>query len=270
MTVSLRTFRMPLFLGAIVLSLSLASTGQDASGQSPALGDVARSTRKEHASAGHVPAKQVTNEEEDGPDAGGVWRLQLCPLTPCYQISVTLPKSPKWIRPQAEPRPVLIPLIGHEDDLDHAIRVYAAGSVPPPLLLDRAQRTLLQGWFAGPEYFGQGAKLLRSERLVIDGRASMITQFSVTSGTVKYRGLSLLSVGGVGNFGFACVFRDEDAKTAASICDAIVNSARTQTFQQATPRAYQYPNAPGYNPPGYYPRNYNPPADDPPENDDPE
>lgn len=268
-----RTSRLLLFLAMITLSLRLVCIGQDASGQSPALGDVARATRKEHSAASHVAARQVTNEEEDGPDAGGVWRLQLCPLTPCYQISVALPRSPKWIRPAAEPRPVLIPLVGHEDDLGHAIRVYAAGSVPPLFLLERAQRTFLQGWFARPEYFGQGAKLLRNERLVIDGRASMITQFTVTSGTIRYRGLSVLSVTGVGNFGFACVFREEDANAAASVCDAIVNSARTQTFQQPTPRAYQYPNAPGYRPPGYYPRYYNPPSDDPddpPEDDDPE
>jgi len=257
--------------GLLVLLASLFSVGQDA-GQSPALGDVARSTRQEHASAGHVPARQVTNEEEDGPHAGGVWRLQLCPLTPCYQIAVTLPRSPKWIRPQGEPRPVLIPLVGHEDDLSHAIRVYAAGSVPPVYFLDRAQRTFLQGWFALPEYFGQGARIVRSEHLVIDGRASLIAHFTITSGTLQYRGLSVLSTTGAGIFGFACVFRDEDAKTAASICDAIVNSARTQTSQQATPRARAYPNSPGYGPPGYYPRYYPPndPPEDSPDDDDPE
>jgi len=266
MTVSLRTFRIALFLGPIVLSMSLASTGQDASGQSSSLGDVARATRKEHVSASHVPAKQVTNEEEDGPDTGGVWRAKLCPQTPCYELSVTLPKSPKWIRATSEPRPVLIPLPGSEDDPSHAIRVYAAESIPPAYYSDRAARIFLQGWFARPEYFGQAARLVLNEHVLLDGRMALISHFTVASGELKYRGLSVVAGSSYGNFGFACVFRDEDAKTAASMCDAIVKSAKAQVLQPGTPRVY--PNPHGYNPPGYYPQGY--PPDDPPETDDPE
>ena len=56
----------------VALGAALCAHAQDAS---PSLGDIARKARKEHSSAEHIPAKQVTNEEEDGPDAGGVWRV---------------------------------------------------------------------------------------------------------------------------------------------------------------------------------------------------
>lgn len=152
---------------AIVLGIALSaySPAQDTS---PSLGDVARKTRKEHSSASHLPAKQVTNEEEDGPDAGGVWRVRLCSRTPCYELSIALPKNPRWIRPTAAPRPVLIPLVGHEDDMSHAIRVYAAESIGPAYpALDVAKRTFLQAWFARPEYFGP--RLTQDERIEMEG-----------------------------------------------------------------------------------------------------
>src|ERR1051326_7441836 len=91
-----------------------SSSGQSSSGQS--LGDVARKTRKEHASAGHIPASRVATEDEDGPDSGGVWRVRHCQLSPCYELSVSLSRGPKWSRAAAEPRPVLIRLAGHEED----------------------------------------------------------------------------------------------------------------------------------------------------------
>ena len=67
--------------GAVTLALVQDSSGQDSSGQS--LGDVARKTRQENSAPGHVPAKKLTNEDLDGPDAGGVWRMRLCTLNPC-------------------------------------------------------------------------------------------------------------------------------------------------------------------------------------------
>lgn len=250
---------------ALLAGLALASFawGQDSS--SPSLGDVARKTRKEHASASHIVAKQVTNEEEDGPDAGGVWRAQLCTQTPCYEISITLPKSPKWSRLREEPRPVLIPLSGHEDDPSHSIRLYAAQALPRAYSLDSGTRTFLQLWFARPEYFGQAARILLKQYVVIDGRGATIAHFSVNSGTVKYRGVSVVALTSYGDFGFACAFREEDASDAASICDAIVASTRTQTVQPATLRTY-----PRYqDPPQYYPQPDDPP-DDPPDSDNPE
>jgi hypothetical protein len=45
--------------------------GQDTSGQSQSLGDVARKTRKQQSAAGHARAKSLVNEEEDGPDTTG-------------------------------------------------------------------------------------------------------------------------------------------------------------------------------------------------------
>jgi hypothetical protein len=106
--------------------------------------------------------------------------------------------------------------------------------------------------------------------VVIDGRGATIAHFTVASGVDKFRGASIVAITGYGDFGFACVFREEDASTAASICDAIVASARAPNLQPASPR--YYPNYPGYRPPGYYPH-YDPPSDppdDPPEDDDPE
>lgn len=252
---------------ALLTGLALASFawGQDSSSQS--LGDVARKTRKEHASADHIVAKQVTNEEEDGPDPGGVWRAQLCTQTPCYEISITLPKSPKWRRMHEEPRPVLIPLSGHPDDPDHVIRLYAAQALPRNNTLDGGTRTFLQLWFARPEYFGQAARILLKQYVLIDGRAATVAHFSVTSGTVKYRGVSVVAGTSYGDFGFACAFREEDAADAASICDAIVNSTRTATVQPAVLRTY-----PRYDPPQYYPEPEDPPdepadpADDAPDN----
>ena len=242
-----RTNRCWLIALGLALSASLAAWGQESAGQS--LGDVARKTRKEHSSAGHVPAQQVTNEEEDGPDAGGVWRVHLCPQTPCYQLSVTLPRNPKWSRPAAEPRPVFIPLLGHEDDPSRAIRVYAAESLPVTYGYQKAERAFLQGVFARPEYFGQAARILLDEHLMLDGRAATTTHFSVIGAGIRYRGLSVVATTNYGDLGFACVFREEDASTAASICDAIVQSAKSETLQPAKPQYY-----PTYYPPYYPPR----------------
>ena len=229
------------------------------------LGDVARKTRKEHASADPVPASHVANEDDDGPGSGGVWRTHLCVQTPCYELAITLPKSPRWTRPAAEPRPVLIPLAGLEDDSSRAIRVYAASSIPQPYYIDKAQRMFLQGWFARPEYFGQAARLVLDEHITIDGHAATITHFTVNGGGLKYRGLSVVAAAApsYGSFGFACVFREEDAAEAAGICDAIIQSARVETREPAKRQVYP----PYQSPPQYYPQNDDPP-DDPPDDAD--
>jgi len=242
---------------ALAFGLSSCAWAQDS------LGDVARKTRKEHSATDHVVAKQVTNEEEDGPDAGGVWRVRLCVQTPCYELSVTLPKSPKWNRDAEQPRPVVIPLAGHHEDPSHAIRIYAAEALPRVYTFDGGTRVFLQGWFARPEYFGQAARIGLRKNVLLDSGSATIAQFTVNSDLIKYRGVSVVAVTSYGDHGFACVFPDEDSKDAASTCDAIVASAKTQTIQPAMQTMYPYyPN-----PPTYYPR-YDPP--DPPEDDDPQ
>jgi hypothetical protein len=268
------TIRTGLLLAALALAPSASCQAQDSSAPSPSLGDVARCTRKAHASADHVTAKQVTDEDVDGPDAGGVWRVELCVQTPCYEFAITLPKSLQWKREASEPRPVYISLPGHEGDRNHAIRVYVAHAIPQTYAYDGGTRIFLQGWFVRPEYFGQAARIVQRHAVLIDGRSTTIAHFIVASGVEKFRGASIVATTGYGELGFACVFREEDAKVAASICDAIVNSAKAPNLQPAPPR--YYPNYPGYRPPGYYPR-YNPPndppddpPDDPPEDDDPE
>jgi hypothetical protein len=245
----------------LALCACLCAWGQEST---QSLGDVARKARKDHASADHASASHVENEDNDGPDSSGVWRTRLCSQTPCYELAVSLPKSPQWTQPAVDPRPVLIPLVGHEDDLSHAIRVYAASSIPQPYNIDRPQRMFLQGWFARPEYFGQAARLILDEHITIDGRAATVTHFTVNGGALKYRGLSVVVVANYSNFGFACVFREEDANAAASTCDAIIKSARILTLEPAKPQYY----APY--PPQYYPRRDDPddPPDSPPDNDD--
>jgi hypothetical protein len=245
---------------ALACGFTACALAQEAS---PSLGDVARTTRKEHSATGHVAATPAAkeNEDEDGPDSGGVWRVRQCIQQPCYELSVTLPRGPKWTRPAAEPRPVLIPLPGHEEDSSRAIRVYAAEALPRVYTYNGGTRIFLQGWFARPEYFGQAARLQSTKNAVIDGsRGATITQFTVTGGALKYRGQSVVATTSYGDFGFACVFRDEDASVAASICDAIVTSASAQTLQPAAPHYY-----PTY-PPQYYPQYY--PTQNPPEDDD--
>lgn len=260
------TIRGMSLLIASALWLSLGVLGQDSS---QSLGDLARKTRKEHASASHVPASRVASEDDDGPDAGGVWRVRQCGQAPCYEFSVTLPKSPKWSRAAAEPRPVLIPLPGHNEDSSRVIRVYAAESIPQTYNINTAERVFLQGWFARPEYFGQAAKILLDEHSSMDGRNAVIAHFTVNGGTQKYRGLSVVAITTYGSFGFACVSREEDATEAASTCDAIVKSGKAQTLAPATPQYY-----PGYQPPPQYypeynPRRYDdPPPDDPPDDGD--
>ena len=245
---------------ALVLCAGLVASAQDP-GQSPSLGDVARTTRKEHAAPGHVPGKQLVNEEEDGPDTTGVWRVRLCSATPCYELSIALPKSPKWTRPKAEPRPVLIPLPGTEADANRVIRIYPAEALGPQYSqVDAAKRLFLQGWFARPEYFGQAARIVLDEHVQIDGANATISHFTVTGDSGKYRGLSVVASTANGNYGFACAFREEDASAATSTCDAIVKSARSQALEPGKRPVYPY-----YPPPVYYPR-YDP--DDPP--DDPE
>ena len=150
----------------------------------------------------------------------------------------------------------------HEDDPGHAIRLYAAESIPPQYVLDKAERLFLQGWFARPEYFGQAAHIVLDEHIMIDGRNAVVTHFTVPGDGFKYRGLSVVTVANYGSMGFACTFRDEDAGAAASICDAIITSARSEILQAPRPQIY-----PTY-PPEYYPRRDDP--DDPPDNDDQE
>jgi hypothetical protein len=246
------------WIAVLTFGLGMCSWAQDAA-PSPSLGDLARKVRKDHSSVDHVPAKQVTNEEEDGPDAGGVWRVTLCSQTPCYELSIALPKTPKWIRPAAAPRPVLIPLVGHEDDLSRAIRVYAAESLGPSYpSADVAKRAFLQGLFARPEYFGQAAHIVLDEHFFVDGGLGVLTHFTVISGDVKFRGFGITASVANGNYGFACAFHEEDSVAASSICDAIVKSAHSQILLPAQPRYY-----PTYQVPQYYPR-----YDDPRDNDD--
>lgn len=238
-----------MLLAAFVSFAGVPALGQDSSRQS--LGDVARKTRREQSTANHLPARRITTEDLDGPDASGVWRMRLCTITPCYELSITLPKNPKWSRGEQEPRPVLIPVSGHEEDPGRAIRVYAGESSDVRYFVDAFKRTFLQGWFARPEFFGQSAQLLRDERVPIDWSTGTITHFTITTAVFKYRGLSVIAGAPQGNFGFACVFREEDSAMGNSICDAIIKSARYQELQSS------------------FVRRTDPPADDPREEDDP-
>lgn len=221
----------------LAVFLSCAGSGasaQDSSGQS--LGDLARKTRSERAASTHVPAKTVATDDLDGPDGGGVWRMRLCYLTYCHELSITLPKNPKWTRPAQEPRPVLIPISGHEEDASRAIRIYAAESSELRYNAEGFKRTFLQSWFAKPEYFGQSAVLVRDEHVPIDWSTGIITHFTITTDLLRYRGSSVIMVSAYGNFGFACVFREEDSSVGTSMCDAIVKSAQFQELQPSTIR----------------------------------
>lgn len=220
-----------LWVGALVLSA--AAFGQE----SPPLGDVARKARKEHSSPTHVTAKQVTNEDEDGPDAARVWRVHLCPHLPCYEISITLPKSLKWRRLKEEPRPVVIFLPGAPEDPKREIRVYAAGPIEPQYQPDAAERTFLQGWFAKPEYFGRAAHIVLDEHVQVGTAPGLVSHFTVAADAGPYRGLSVVANTPNGNYGFACVYREADAAAASSICDAVVQSGKSQVLTWETPKA---------------------------------
>lgn len=243
-------------------ALLLLSGGLWAQDASPSLGDVARSARKERSSATRAPSKRIT-DDQDEPDAGGVWRTPLCSNQVCYTLSISLPKSPRWIRPSEEPRPVLIPLPGHEDDLSHAIRVYKAEPFPANVATaDIAKKIFLQVWFSRPEYFGQPARISSDERLPPETGEAKLSHFTITREIAKFRGISVVEVSPLGSYGFACVFLDEDSNAASSVCDAIIRSARAQTFLTA----YRRPTPQYIDPPQYYPRNDDPP-DDPPDED---
>ena len=180
-------------LGALAQdSAELDSSGQGSSGQS--LDDVARKTRQERSATSHVAARKAATEDDDGPDGGGVWRMRLCTITPCYELSITLPKNPKWSRAAQEPKPVLIPVSGHEEDSSRAIRVYAGESTDAKYFVDAFKRPFLQGWFARPEYFGQSAQLLRDEHVPLDFSTGTITHFTITTAVLKYRSLSGVAV----------------------------------------------------------------------------
>lgn len=216
------------------MALQQRSSAQDSPSQS--LGDVARKTRQDHAAPGHVPARKLATEDLDGPDADGVWRMRLCTIQPCNELSISLPKHPKWTRVEQEPRPVLIPVAGHEDDPGRAIRVYAGQSSDPRYFADAFRRVFLQSWFGRPEYFGQSAQLLRDEHVPIDFATGIITHFTITTPLLKYGGLSVITGTNQGSFGFACVYREEDSAVGISICDAVVKSARYQELQPSTVR----------------------------------
>ena len=262
MRLSSGTTRGGMVLATLVVWAAMGAMGQDSSGQSSSLqslGDVARKTRKERAASDHLPAKQLVNEEEDGPDTTGVWRVRLCSRTPCYELSIALPKSPKWKRAAEQPRPAIIPLAGPREDPnsdpDRVIRVYVGESLEPMYSIDGAKRTFLQGWFARPEYFGRAAHIVLDEHTMIDNFQAVISHFTVAGDAVKYRGMSLVSMTPNGNYGFACVFREQDASAAASICDAIIKSARGQMLEPSRPRYYPTYQDPQPYYPQYYPQN---------------
>lgn len=235
-------------LTALTSCAGVAASAQENSGQS--LGDLARKTRQEQSAPNHVSGKKLT-DEDDGPDGGGVWRIRLCTLQPCYEFSVTLPKSPKWSRAEPEPRPVLIPSAGNEEDATRAIRVYAAQSTDLKYTADTFKRAFLQEWFARSEYFGRAAHIALDEHVRIDWTNGLITHFTIAEGALKYRGVSAVAGSPYGNFGFACVYREEDSAVAESVCDAIIKSAQYQELQSSAIRkTYKDPN-------------------DPPENEDP-
>jgi len=244
---------------AVVCGMSFLVAAQESS----SLGDVARKARKEHSSAQQATGKRIS-EDDDGPDLGGVWRVRHCSPQVCYKLSVALPKSPRWIRQETEPRPVLIPLAGHEEDLNHAIRVYAVEFLPTTIgWIDVEKKALLQSVFAQPEYFGQPARLVQDERVPANNGEMKISHFSINSAKGNFRGASVVASSPLGPYAFACVFREEDASAASSICDAIAKSARDQSF--LTSQTRQYPTY--EDPPNYDPQD-DPP--DPPANEDPE
>jgi hypothetical protein len=252
-----------MLLAGFALCAVMAGVAQNSSPAAPSssgqsLGDLARKVRKERGADG-VPARDRLDSDDDGPDSGGVWRIRLIGRGPAYEVSVTLPQSPKWKRATAEPRPVLIPLPGPEDDPDRVIRLYATAFTYP--FPTDASRTFLQGWFARPEYFGRAAHIVLNEHVQIDGLPATVSHFSVTSGSVKYHGVGVVMMPN-GGAGFACVYRDQDAVAATSICDAIVQSATDQSLVDPAPKVY-----PPYSNP--YPGN-NDPSDDPPEDNDPD
>lgn len=225
-----------------------SSSGQSSSGQSfsgQSLGDLARKVRKERGADG-VPAKDRLDGDDDGPDSGGVWRIRMYGKTPFYEVSITLPKAPKWTRAADEPRPVEIPLPGPEDDPDRVIRVYSAASIYP--FIPDASRTFLQGWFERPEYFGRPAHIELNEHVQIDRFPATISHFRVTNGSVKYHGLGVVLNSPNGTSGFACVYRDQDTAAATSICDAIVKSATDQSLAPPEPKADPYENPAGNDP----------------------
>lgn len=249
-----------------VMALILSGPGlwaQDSPG--PSLGDLARKTRAERSAHGRVSGKQLVDPEEDGPDTTGVWRIQLCSRTPCHELSVTLPKTPTWKRASEQPRPVVIPLASAAQDPNATIRLYSAESLGPLYTpIDGAKRVFLQGWFSRPEYFGQSARILLDEHVQVNSDQALISHFSVMSGTTTYRGISVVVGNGSGNYGFACVFREQDADAANSICDAIIKSAHSEPLEPGV-----RPKYPMYRkPPQYYPED-DPPEDSPRE-DDPE
>lgn len=267
MKITLLTIRRLMPVAMLLLCTGPLASAQDPTCETPSLGDVARQTRKDNSAPGHVAGKQLANEEEDGPDSTGVWRVRLCTNNPCYELSVALPKEAKWTRAKDEPRPVLIPLPGQEKSADRAIRVYAAqlpmrppggpyyGAYYSPI--DASKRQFLQSWFARPEYFGQGARITQDEHVQMEvNSGAVISHFTVASLETKYRGLAIIAGSPNGNYGFACVYRDEDNNAASSICDAIVRSAHSQALVPG-----QRPFYPNYQPPQYYP--YYPRIDDP-------
>jgi hypothetical protein len=250
----------------LLLCAGVLASAQDSA--SPSLADIARKTRKDNSAPGHVVGKQLVNEEEDGPDTTGVWRVRLCTRTPCNELSVTLPKSAKWTRAKSEPRPALILLPGAEPDPDRVIRLYVADSLATQYaMLDGPKRLFLQGWFSRPEYFGQAAHVVLDEHVQVDGANALISHFTLAATETRYRGLSIVVASQNGVYGFACVYRDADATQAGNICEGIIKSAHNQALDQGARPFY-----PNYQPPQYYP--YYPRIDDPPinrpENDDPE
>jgi hypothetical protein len=144
----------------------------------------------------------------------------------------------------------LIPVAGHEDDASRAIRVYAGQSNDARYFVDAFKRVFLQSWFARREYFAQSAQLLRDEHVPIDFTTGTITHFTITTPDLKYRGLSLIVGSNQGNFGFACVFREEDTAVGNSICDAVVKSARYQELQPSSIRRVYPEDDPPDDPPG--------------------
>jgi len=107
---------------------------------------------------------------------------------------------------------------------------------------------------------------LRDEHVPIDWSTGTVTHFTITTAALKHRGVSVVAGSPNGNYGFACVFREEDSDAGSSICDAIVQSAQYQELQSSSVRKV-YDDPPAPDPPDDLPDD---PANDPPNNQDPQ
>jgi hypothetical protein len=227
-----KTLTIDVLLAALVAvgCLNLSARAQD-SGENPSLGDVARKARQEKQTNEHAAPKHVLNEENLGPPGRRTYAY-VCRPTPCSYLNVMLPPGSLY--------PGVVPLDGNPA---HNVAVISAMLLQSSEL-QSAKTEFLVNSIA--RMYHAPIKFDFDEDTRIDQWRALLTHFTMTGRVEMHRGIALFVLVPNGAMGLACIYRDEVAGDASSVCDSVFNSAKVTVPEKFRPNSpLQDPDPPG-------------------------